>query len=494
MDLSELRKNLKTYCAQLEVFQLEKYLNQNHFKSLIEIEELATDLFSASTIETLEKSIENFEGQSETEQKARQNLLRISRLGLLRRETKEISGELEICRKTIRVKFQSEVLSFSRASEKIASEEISERRREIYDRLIDSQNSCANLLIEKFSALHNTSQKLGFKNLQNFYEEITRINFRDFVRRAKTFLEKTEESYFRMLTEIVPEAGLEIKKLNSADICFLREKLERPQIFNGQILPRLYDRLFENFEFNSRKITNIEIIKTSEQKRAKVFCPDPPEKVNFCVSNQNGATNFIEFLRFFGQANQLAWTSKELAGRFPEFVFAPDFCLPFAFGVLFQILLTNKQFLQQSVGIWEERLVAKIVEENKFRILFEIRSEILKFISEIEFFGAENPDTEEFSQSSAVNATNNLGFEFGKDRMLFEISENFSSQTRLRGFLFAYGLREYLTEKYGFRWWASRKAFEELIDFWNASNRYSAEEMSLMIGFEMNFDLLADTL
>jgi hypothetical protein len=64
----------------------------------------------------------------------------------------------------------------------------------------------------------------------------------------------------------------------------------------------------------------------------------------------------------------------------------------------------------------------------------------------------------------------------------------------VRGFLFAYGLREYFIQKYDFSWWTSRKAFEELIDFWNTSNRYKAEKMAQMIGFEMNFDLLADNL
>lgn len=494
MDLSELRLNLKNYCAQLEVFRLEKYLNQNHAKSLAEIEERAVDLFSASTVETLEKSLENSDEQNETEQKARHNLLGIAQLGFLQREIKEISQELEICRKAVRIKFQDEVLTFPEALDKIAVQEISENRREMFDRLIDAQNSCANLFVEKLSDLQKTAQKLGFANLQKLYEEITEINFEDFARKAKNFLEKTEETYFRMLSCVAPEAELETKKLSSADICFLREKLERQQIFNGQTLPKLYDKILENFGFNSRKITNIEIIKSFEQKRTKSFCPNPPEKVNFCISNQNGASNFIEFLRCFGRANQTAWTSKELSHRFPEFVFSPDICLPVAYGILFQSLLTDKQFLQQSVNIWDGKLASEIVEENRFSLLFEARCEALRFIQEAQFFCLDAASIEELFRNSAVNFTNNSGFEFRKEQMLFEISENFSSQTRLRGFLFAYGLREYLTQKYGFRWWTSRKAFEELIDFWNTSNRYKAEEMARMIGFEMNFDLLAETL
>ncbi len=80
MDLSRLRLDLKNYCAQLEVFRLEKYLNQNHAKSLAEIEETAADLFSSSTIETLVKLFQESDGQTEIEQRARHNLLGIARL------------------------------------------------------------------------------------------------------------------------------------------------------------------------------------------------------------------------------------------------------------------------------------------------------------------------------------------------------------------------------------------------------------------------------
>lgn len=493
MNLHELRLNLKNYNAQLEVFRLENHLNQIHTKSLSEIEELATDSFSESTIKSLEDLSKNSDGQSEIERKGRRNLLNISRLGFLRRETKEIFQELKICQASVRVKLQTEVFTSGEAIKRIASEESAEKRSEIFAKLIDAQSSCANLLDEKFAKLQNSSRTLGFRNLQNLYEEIIQIDFEDFTGKAKNFLEKTEKTYFRMLANVAIEAGLETKKLNDADVYFLREKLERRQLFKNQNLSALYDRILENFGFNSRKITNIELVKTSE-KPTETFCPNPPNQVKFCLSNQDGASNLVKFLRCFGRTNQAAWSSKRLAHRYPEFIFAPDDCLPAAFGILFQTLLTNKQFLGQSLDIWDEKLAAKIVEENKFRLLYEIRNNLLKFFPEVQIFGEDARNIEELAQNSAINFTNNLGFNFSKEQMLFGISENFNTQTRTRAFLFAYGLREYFVQKYDFQWWTSRRAFEELIDFWNTSNHFQAEEMARMIGFEMNFDLLAETL
>ena len=108
MNLVELRQNLKNYHARLETFRLTKNLSQNPSVSLTEIEENASDLFSVSTIESLKNLIENSTDSSEIEQKARQILLNISRLGFLKNQTWEISDELEHCKNAVGAKCQNE--------------------------------------------------------------------------------------------------------------------------------------------------------------------------------------------------------------------------------------------------------------------------------------------------------------------------------------------------------------------------------------------------
>lgn len=64
----------------------------------------------------------------------------------------------------------------------------------------------------------------------------------------------------------------------------------------------------------------------------------------------------------------------------------------------------------------------------------------------------------------------------------------------LRARLFATALGEYFRTRYGHRWWAARKAADELIDLWNTGARYTVEELASLAGLgELNFDLLADT-
>jgi sulfur relay (sulfurtransferase) DsrC/TusE family protein len=191
----------------------------------------------------------------------------------------------------------------------------------------------------------------------------------------------------------------------------------------------------------------------------------------------------------FGKAQQAAWTSADLASRFPEFVFSPDDVLGKAYGILFRNLLADESFLRRNFGLWNEKLTGKIARENNFRMLFEIRRSVLRFLFESKFYASLNS---EIFREFAASFTQSLGFELSESDVLFQLSEDFAAAKNLRALLFAFGLGEYLRARYDFDWWTKRAAFEELIDFWNTAERHKAEEMARMIGFEMSFDLLKE--
>ncbi len=485
MNLDEIRQNLRDFNFQTENLRLENYFKQNPVKSREEIKETFSDLFTFSTIESLKNAAENAFEQTEIEQKGRKILLQISQFGFLENQTKTISEEIEKCRKSVNIKFQDEILNAENISEKIKTEENSDVRHELFSRWIEAENICMDLILERFSQFQANSIKLGFANLYSIFEEISGVNFQDFAAKAEKFLESTEEIYFRLLSEIC----VETKNLQYADFLFLTENLQRRSIYSGSQLPFFYAQILENFGFSVGKIPQLKLKKAGKNCLTKSFAPNLPDDVLLCFSNRDGAENYFEFLRNFGKAQKNAWTSKKLLKKFPEYIFAPDDCLGNSYGFLFRALLADELFLQKSFSIKEEKHTDKIIKENKFRLLFETRREVLRFLTETELYSNEKPDFENIWQTAAENFTNNLGFEFKKEQIIFEISGNNSAQKSVRSLLFAYGLREYFREKYDFEWWKKRAAFEELIDFWNTAERYRAEEMADLIGFEMSFDL-----
>jgi hypothetical protein len=486
MDLAQYRRELKSYHAAREKNRLEKYLASAQTVSGEEIAERYSDLFSPSAVSDLEKSLENTDELTQTETKARQNLLNVARTGFLRNQTGEISAEYESCRQSARVSFQNESLTLPEAFSRIQTEENPVSRREIYTRLSEALNSCADLFLEKFKIRRENAQKIGFENYWKLFESLAGIDFEMFARKAEKFLAETEETYFKTLSEIFPES----KSSHAADFYFWQKQSERKEIFAGKKLPDFYRLTLENFGFSAAKISNIKLLEASAERETSFFRPAfPAAEVYFGVSARDGNAAFLEFLKTFGKAQQAAWTSADLAVRFPEFVFSPDAVLGEAYGVLFQSLLVDESFLRRNFGLWNEKLTGKIARENRFRTFFEMRQNVLRFLFELKFHSFSNS---EIARDAAASFTQSLGFQTSESDVLFSLSEDFAPLKSLRASLFAFGLREYLRARYDFDWWRKRPAFEELIDFWNASERYKAEEMSRMIGFEMSFDLLKE--
>lgn len=486
MDLAQYRRELKNYYAAVEKNRLEKYTGAAQTIPSAAIAERFSDLFSRAAIADLEKSLENTGELTETETKARQNLLNISRLGFLRGQTEEISAEYESCRQSARVSFQNENLTFPEALAKIQIEENSVARREIYARLGEAQAFCADLWLEKFKIRRENAKKIGFENCPKLFEAVAQIDFESFGQKAEKFLAETEEMYFRALSEAFPEA----KSLHVADLYFRQKQSERKEIFDGKKLPNFYRLLLENFNFQPEKISNLKLLEVSGERRADFFRAGfPAPEVRFAVGARDGSAAFTSFLKTFGKAQQAAWTSAGLAERFPEFVFSPDAVLGEAYGILFRNLLADERFLRRNFGLWNEKLTGKIARENNFRLIFEIRRSALRFLFELKFHSSLNA---EIARELAAGFTQSLGFQASESDVLFQLSEDFQPAKNLRALSFAFGLGEYLRARYDFDWWNKRAAFEELIDFWNTAERYKAEEMARMIGFEMSFDLMRE--
>jgi hypothetical protein len=101
--------------------------------------------------------------------------------------------------------------------------------------------------------------------------------------------------------------------------------------------------------------------------------------------------------------------------------------------------------------------------------------------------------SENLAATYAELQTEATGFKRNPAHYLSDVDDGFYAGAYLRAWVFEAALREYLRTRYGRRWWASRKAGDELIDLWNTSSRYTVEELARLLGLgELSFDLLAD--
>jgi hypothetical protein len=117
----------------------------------------------------------------------------------------------------------------------------------------------------------------------------------------------------------------------------------------------------------------------------------------------------------------------------------------------------------------------------------------LSFWYELDRSGAEISATAAGDYAERLSTAS--GFGVGGEMLYSSLEHAFHAGDRLRGLMFEAALVDHFRSAHGRRWWASRKASDELRDIWNTASRYSVEELSRMLGLgELDPDPLADRL
>jgi hypothetical protein len=124
-----------------------------------------------------------------------------------------------------------------------------------------------------------------------------------------------------------------------------------------------------------------------------------------------------------------------------------------------------------------------------------VRRACAKLNYEIALYDSPQVRSSNLSMTYATLQTEATGFRRDPSLYLWDVDDGFYAAAYLRAWAFEVSLREHLRTRWGRRWWASRKAGDELIDLWNTASRYTVEELARLIGFgEISFDFLADSL
>jgi hypothetical protein len=178
----------------------------------------------------------------------------------------------------------------------------------------------------------------------------------------------------------------------------------------------------------------------------------------------------------------------------PEFIYSPDYATTESYAFLLNHLFHDATWLKEHrPGITEEES-RNIARDLALLTTHTIRRYGAKLRYEIGLHDSTHVRSEENSSKYAQLQTEATGFERSPALYLMDVDDGFYAGAYLRAWAFEAALREHLRTRYGRRWWASRRAGDELIDLWNTSSRYSVEELSRMLGLgELSFDLLAET-
>ncbi|HEX8161117.1 MAG TPA: hypothetical protein VF538_04555 [Pyrinomonadaceae bacterium] len=500
METSHYRREYAAYHAAVERALYEHFTGAAAQPRLEAIRERYSDLWTREAVAALETAREETPAQFETERAALRSLAGAARLAYAETRAREVSEELSRCSAASRVGWGGEELTLREAGARIAAETKAEVRGELAARWLDGVRACDDLRAAHVETLRDAARELGFDSYAALLAGATGVDYGKLSAAAEVVLERTAAAYESRLAatlarSLPPERA---RAPDYADELFFARRADLDPPFPARALRATYEEATRGVGVYAGRRDHLRVEETARAEArgaAGCFALSPPEDVRLVFGAGAGANSYRDVFREAGRANQLAWASRDLTARYPEFANSPDRSSGAGFGSLLRALFADPAWIAERRGLRSSE-AEEIARACALADLYEARRDCARVRDESELFAARDPRSESLAEACAARRREATGFRQPSSLALFDASAGGASAAdSLRGRLFAASLAEYLRTRHGARWWSRRAAGDELIDLWNTASRYGVEELAPLAGAgQLDPELLAASL
>ena len=499
MNTSDYRREYAAYCSALEHERYNYYSGLKPELYLEPIYDRYADLWTREVIADLQRTWSETPAHFETERAGLLALVRAARIRYAEASASSVTGELKRCEESARISWNETRLAARDVPHLIANETDARRRHELAARWIDALSACDDLRAARFEVLNEAAHALNFDHCLALLSDIGGSDYEKLAVSAESFLERTAPAYRTHLARWAahtPSLG-SMNNLTYADSFFFDRIASLDQFFPAHNLRSTYKAVLAGLDIRVEKQNNIRIDdqkRPTKKVRAACFGTNPPDEVHLVTNASDGANSYRAFFHEAGCAQHFGWVSRDLAGRYPEFIHAPDCATREGHAFLFEDLFYDTRWLSQYLAI-KDAQARDIARSIALQQMHDIRRSCAKLRYQLALHSSPNVRSDQLAETYATLHSEATKFRYNPAMYLFDAGDLMCVAARLRARLFAATLREYLRARYGYRWWAVRAVGDELIDLWNTASRYSPEELARLVGAgDLNFDLLADTL
>lgn len=460
--------------------------------------ERCDELWTREAIEQLARDLEATPPHLETERAALNALLNSARENYIEKSVRHVKEEIKRCEEHTQITWKGVGLDVRAALESVAVESDADARRELAARVHDAMSACDDLRVALYEEKNQIARSLNFASLRDFEISRTPASGDALAHDARAILDATAATYDALWRHVaVPLSGDQ----TSADHDFLfltqRENAQYTACLSDAW--RAYQETLAGLGIRLTQQTNLHTERNFAQHISPTCFPlDPPDDVRFVFGAHGSLRRLSDFFYTGARAQHYAWTSRELARRYPEFVFAADArATNHGYGFLFCLLLQDELWLAEMCGANQAALIREIIYAAAFTHLHDLRRACAAQIfaatlgENTESDRSINVRSEKIGETYAGLQSEATHFQSQPTQYLRELDHLDLRGDNMRAFAFAAFLNEYLRTRHGRRWWTKRGAGDELIDLWNTASRYHVEEIVKQLGGgELSYDLL----
>jgi hypothetical protein len=470
----------------------EHYLFQSGQKNTLDIApiyERYSHLFDLELVSRLKSELRQSSAEFDTERVSIERLFAFAVEQFLEDAVKGMTEEISEYEAAATVEWRGRDLTFQESTVAISTEPDRDSRRALYRKRLAVIEGSNGFRSGRLMRLHETACSLGYSSYLELFEELRGLDYSAIATQAASLLPRTEHEYVSGLDEILRrELKLSVDNAERPDAMYLMHLTSFDERFPPHLMLEVYSATMAGLGIEVDAQKNIAI--DSEPRRRKnprAFCMpiSIPEEIKLVIRPTGGQSDYQSFLHESGHAQHYGWASGELPA---EFKYTGDYALTETYAFLFNHLIADSDWLSVFLGIKDS---SEFVRSVMLTRLVTVRRYVAKLMYERKLHIGQD-----FAGSAALYSelqTSATDFKTEPGEFLFDLDDSFYSASYLRAWAFEVSLREYLKTRYGYRWWASRRAGAFLKEIWETGDRYTADEMASEIGIgPIRFDPLID--
>lgn len=423
-----------------------------------------SDLFGMSTIDFLKGQREVFaKREKERDAKKRDILARFyftivgSFIGL---KLAKGSDKITTYFSGAKVKIGGEEIAYFQVAPKIAKENIFEKREQ-YDKA--AVGTVVKINPAQLAVLKSEIQllkSLGFESYISYFSQAQKMDYANFDKTVERIKKDTDKLWEKVIARVsVDIFKRPFKKIPACHLLYLRSLSMFDNFYPKEKVVSTFKTFAQGLGF-SDLLSQIEIDdkdRPRKNPRAVCYWPNPPKEVHLVIKPIGGEQDFEAMFHEGGHAFHGASISSDLAFAYKNLSRSNALTETYAF--VLESMVFEPAWLSRYLNV-SSHTAEKIQWQAYFSDLMMLRRYLGKFSYEYEMFSGlvRGRSLREGPVLYKRNLDAATGFIHRKENWLSDMDSGFYSSNYLRAWIGASQIKDYLTRKFGKRWFINKKA------------------------------------
>ena len=343
------------------------------------------------------------------------------------------------------------------------------------------------ILKRELDMAHRIVKDLGYKDYLELAVSYKNFDLDSLLKVCKGFLADSKDQYLALFDEV---SSIPRDKFRRSDILYLLGAKDWDTYFPKEKMVGSLKSTIKGMGFNVDKQKNLLMHTQALEKinpRAVCFAMKVPEDVRISIKPRGGKSDYSALFHEMGHAEHFAnsktpiWEFQQLGSN----------AVTEGYAYLFEGLVENPVWLKENTSLSGEEL-QNYIKHSVFSNLYMMRRYMSKLIYEVSLHQGDT-DPQKLYQTLMSEG---YGFQLTEEealRYLSDVDPLLYSADYVQAFFLQAMLEKTLTDRYGIKWWKSKKAGYFLRELFAKGNSFSGQEFAEKLGYSgLSADILKE--